>query len=282
MTIYKKSPYEKIQFRFTKLKIKFGLALNQHDCELIRNHYRSTHDKSREFTISEARAFRTDLGKFKVHIRKNSSDIGVMYQVIIKNQYGAVSDLIKKMQGKSIRTIIDGGANIGLATLHFKKNFPAAHVIALEPDESNYKMFIKNIHCNELKGITPLKAGLWKSRKQLRVIRNIGDGREWAFGVEETQVEDKDTVTGYGIMDLVNDNGWDTIDLLKIDIEGSERFLFEEDRAVSEFLSRTRFLAIEIHDQFVSRTKIINLLEANNFTHFQSGELTIAFNKSLN
>jgi hypothetical protein len=46
-------------------------------------------------------------------------------------------------------------------------------------------------------------------------------------------------------------------------------------------LARTRFLAIEIHDQFVSRAGVYAQLRANGFEYFDSGELTIAFNAAL-
>jgi FkbM family methyltransferase len=192
-----------------------------------------------------------------------------------------VVDLVRTKYRGKIGTIIDAGANIGLATLHFKKNFAEAHVISLEPDQSNYGLLKKNIEANKLTRVTPLQAGLWKSRKNLRVVKDVGDGREWSFAVEESTVQDNDTVAGYGILDLVNENRWATIDILKIDIEGAERVIFEDDKAVREFLSRTRFLAMEIHDQFVSRTAIQEQLRANHFEFFDSGELTIAVNKKL-
>jgi len=273
--------YEKMQFRFTKFKIKTGLPLNRHDCKRLLDHFLAVHNRDAAFKAAQTGAFRDDLGDFTVHVRKNSSDMAVIHQVIIKNQYGPLAALVRQKYREEVRTVIDAGANIGLATLHLKRNFPEAHVIALEPDEGNYQMLLKNIAANKLTKVVPLKAGLWRSRKHLRVVHDTGDGREWAFSVEETAVQASDTVAGYGIADLMQDNGWEFIDILKIDIEGAERFVFEEDGAVRAFLSRTRFLAIEIHDQFVSRAGVYAQLRANGFEYFDSGELTIAFNAAL-
>lgn len=273
--------YEKMQFRFTKFKIKTGLPLNQHDCKRMLNHFLTVHNRDAAFKAAHTGAFRADLGNFTVHVRKNSSDMAVIHQVIVKNQYGPLTGLVRQKYPGEIRTIIDAGANIGLATLHLKRNFPRARIISLEPDEGNYQVLLKNIAANKLTEITPLKAGLWHSRKHLRVVHDTGDGREWSFSVEETAVQANDTIAGYGIADLMHDHGWEFIDILKIDIEGAERFVFEQDSAVRAFLARTRFLAIEIHDQFASRTAIYGQLAANGFEYFNSGELTIAFNAAL-
>jgi FkbM family methyltransferase len=273
--------YEKMQFRFTKFKIRTGLPLNQHDCKRMLDHYLAVHNRDAAFKAAQTGAFRVDLGKFTVHIRKDSSDMAVIHQVIVKNQYGPLTGLVRHKYPGKIDTIIDAGANIGLATLHLKRNFPEARIISLEPDQGNYQMLLKNIAANQLTKVVPLKAGLWRSRKHLKVVYDTGDGREWSFSVEETAVEAEDTVAGYGISDLMHDNGWEYIDILKIDIEGAERFVFEEDGAVRSFLARTRFLAIEIHDQFVSRAGVYAQLRANGFEYFDSGELTIAFNAAL-
>ena len=71
------------------------------------------------------------------------------------------------------------------------------------------------------------------------------------------------------------------VDLLKIDIEGAERFIFEDDALVAAFLGRTRFIVIEIHDEFNVRERICRCLAVNGFEYFDVGELTIGENRNL-
>jgi hypothetical protein len=47
------------------------------------------------------------------------------------------------------------------------------------------------------------------------------------------------------------------------------------------YLSKTKCVAIEIHDEFNCRQEIYNLLEKYNFEYFNSGELTIGINQYL-
>ena len=75
-------------------------------------------------------------------------------------------------------------------------------------------------------------------------------------------------------------NNLKSITLLKIDIEGAERFIFDDNVDLS-FLSITKVIAIEIHDEFQIREKIYSILKKNNFHLFESGELTIGINTKL-
>jgi hypothetical protein len=71
------------------------------------------------------------------------------------------------------------------------------------------------------------------------------------------------------------------IDILKIDIEGSEKQVFTQVGASLDFLRITRCLVIEIHDEFNCREDIYNILTANHFEISEAGEMTIAINKNF-
>jgi hypothetical protein len=44
----------------------------------------------------------------------------------------------------------------------------------------------------------------------------------------------------------MQEQGWTTLDVLKLDIEGSEKEVFEKN--VEEWLPRTKMLIVEVHD----------------------------------
>ena len=69
-------------------------------------------------------------------------------------------------------------------------------------------------------------------------------------------------------------------DILKIDIEGAERFIFD-DRASQDFLDKTRVLVIEIHDEFNIRSSIYKELRKRGFSIVEQGELTLGVNTKL-
>ena len=78
--------------------------------------------------------------------------------------------------------------------------------------------------------IIPLNVGVWYKDTGLKVIRNsFGDGREWATQVCEVESQQDADVKAVSISTLMKDYFIDKIDLLKIDIEGSEVKLFNKE-----------------------------------------------------
>jgi UDP-N-acetylglucosamine transferase subunit ALG13 len=65
------------------------------------------------------------------------------------------------------------------------------------------------------------------------------------------------------------------IDLLKIDIEGGERYIFNEAREGLEFLAITRVIAIEIHDEYQIEDRIQAILRDAGFVISHSGEYLV-------
>jgi FkbM family methyltransferase len=210
-----------------------------------------------------------------------SSDLDVFRQIWDFKQYQPIVDLMNKnvSQNDNLR-IIDAGGNVGYTSLFLKEKFPNSKIIVLEPEISNFLTMEHNFKINKMRDIIPLCAGLWKHQCFLEVYKDFGDGREWSYYVKEVAYPTE--LRGYGILDLMKMYNWENIDLLKIDIEGTERYLFEDELKASKFLSKTKFIAIEIHDEFANRKKIYSNLSKNNFKYFESGELTIANNITYN
>ena len=73
--------------------------------------------------------------------------------------------------------ILDLGANIGLGTLYFAKNWPKAHIIAVEPDDRNFRVLKANVE--GMSNITPIE-GAVASEDGVVQITNPDD-EAWAL-----------------------------------------------------------------------------------------------------
>jgi len=173
--------------------------------------------------------------KYSVILRNNTTDISVFYQVFLERSY---QFNIKAEP----RVIIDCGANIGLSTVFFKHRYPKAKVIAIEPEISNFKMLelntkmYNNVHC--------LNYGIWnKSTNLIIKDNNLGN---WGFMVEEVDYKNETTIPAISIDEIIEKFNIKQIDILKNDIEGSEKELFQEN--FKTWLSKTKLLIIELHD----------------------------------
>lgn len=176
--------------------------------------------------------------KQPITLRYNTSDVDVFNQVFYHNYYS----FNYTTYIKNINTIIDAGANIGMASVYFKNQFPNARIIAIEPESSNYNQLLKNI--SGYKNISTEHKGLWNKSCLLNVEDKYENGN-WGFVVEEVNDASKSNVEGISVNDILIKYNLDRIDILKMDIEGAELEIFQENY---EWLSKVKMLIIETHD----------------------------------
>lgn len=217
-----------------------------------------------------------DWKKFQIR-HAPASDFSVFKGVIFpQTQYEKIQDYFKASGPGHKLNILDAGANVGYTSVYFKSLFPDASVIAIEPDGSNFACLKTNVELNNLKDVNLVKAGLWYANAWLVVTNTFRDKLEHAFTVEESATES--TLKGLKITDLIAEQGWKHIDILKMDIEGTEAKLFNKDIDLVNFLPHVKLFVIEIHDEFKCRKEIMSIFSANNFSTVDFGELTYAYN----
>lgn len=218
------------------------------------------------------------LKNFKVNLRLGGSDARVFSQILIEEEYRPLIELIRQRSSlNDIEYIVDAGANIGLTTLYFKSFFKGASVVALEPDATNFSIMLDNIKANEVNNVFALRAGLWNKVAALEIDRGFRDHLEWSLTLRENDKNSNSSkVEGWPLSAIVEKYSFPRIDILKIDIEGGERFLFEDEETARELLNNVRYLALEIHDEFGIRPKIESALTANGFIYFSVGETLFA------
>jgi FkbM family methyltransferase len=219
--------------------------------------------------------------KFRCYVRNPpSSDLFVFRQIFESKEYLPLIELIQKNNTSNENMlIVDAGANVGYTAVYLKLFFPEATLVAIEPDNNNAENIRLNLAINHITKTDVLVAGVWSHDCWLELKKDKSTGQEWAFYVVESPIPT--STRGIDILKLpqVIDNKM--IDILKIDIEGSESKLFEDEVKISRLLAITKYIAIEIHDDMANREYIQRILNENNFIWFESGELTIASNQNL-
>jgi FkbM family methyltransferase len=204
--------------------------------------------------------------------RYPSSDLGIMFQIFCKQEYLPAVELLRKQNPGRAPRIFDAGANVGFSALYFKAAFPDCELQCLEIDDDNFAQLKKNL--SPWKGVILAEHALWKKDAFLTIGRDFRDQSECSYYTMES--ETPTPLRGFSLRHFMNTAGWDHIDLLKIDIEGSERYLFETPELARDVLSTTNILALEIHDEFNIRATILGFLEQEGFQYFDHGDLTIA------
>lgn len=260
----------------------FKIAISERE-RIINDYYYHLITNKGIFKVEENDSFISYYPRYNtiIKLRKRpSSDLDVFNQVFKDLEYQPVVATFKKYfpNHKEIN-IIDAGCNIGLTSLYFSRFFDNANYICIEPDDSNFESMRYNLEKNKVQNVIKVKGGLWSKNTFLNIVRDFRDKNDWAIRVEETS--DKTNLEAFSIDYLIKKHHFEVIDILKIDIEGSEKEVITGNSANLSYLSITKCIAIEIHDEFNCREAIYKILEDYNFTYFDDKELTIGVNQNL-
>lgn len=215
----------------------------------------------RKITISET----------EIYIRTNTPDLQVAISSLCEGEY-------KNIRLIDPKYIIDAGANIGTSAIFFSRRYPAAKIIAIEPEQSNFELLVKNT--SSIKNITRINAALWgvPARKE---IKNRFTG-QWGYTVSNT--EEQSELTGQEIdcitMDmLMEDYGIKNIDFVKMDIEGGEKNVFEHS---STWIDNVKVLTVELHDRICIGCSRAFYLATENFSLLEKhGEKVTIYKDNL-
>jgi FkbM family methyltransferase len=139
------------------------------------------------------------------------------------------------------RTIIDAGANIGLSAVYFANRFPEAKIVAVEPESSNFEILRQNV--SGYSNVLAIRAALWHSTGMISLV-DPGVGHH-GFQTSYMVQSDSKKVSAVTIEDILKEINSKSIDLLKVDIEGSEKELFE---SCSPWIGKVRMIMVELHE----------------------------------
>jgi FkbM family methyltransferase len=218
----------------------------------------------------------------KTRKKPNSSDLDVFKMIYVSKEYLPAINTYEKnfSNGKDyLLNIIDCGSNIGLTTLFFLDYFKNANIVIVEPENENFKVLEFNLANNNNNNIVKINAAIWSSNTYIKIVNDFKDQLDWSFRVEETK--DLNDIKAFSINHLIKECNIEYLDILKIDIEGSEKEIFNTKTSDLSFLRITKCIVMEIHDQFNCRIDIYNVLDDYGFTYFNEGELTICINSNL-
>ncbi len=208
-------------------------------------------------------------------LRPDTSDIPTFHQIFTDEEYDINLPFVPQ-------NIIDGGANVGLATIYLKSKFPEAKIVCIEPDKENFEVLKKNL--GNVENIVLLEGALWSSKTRLSISDKFNSGK-WGMITEEIKNEESDTdfVETFTVEEIMKIAEIDRIDLLKLDIETAEKELFSKN--YHSWLPKTKSIIVELHDWMkkgCSKTFFSAVNECFSDYSFSSrGESAIVINEDI-
>jgi FkbM family methyltransferase len=199
-----------------------------------------------------------------VHLRLGTSDFCAYRDVLVCSE----KDYDPRLVDFDPQVIVDIGAHIGMASIAFASRYPRARIVAVEPEPDNFARLMLNIA--GYKNITAVRAALWKHDGEVHLAPSQVHPKG-AFAISECGSIPARAIT---MCTLMNEMGIRVIDLLKIDIEGSEKEVFQ----ACDWIDTVRTIAIELHDRVQPGCRDALQLAAKGFRFEERGEITFCLN----
>jgi len=174
--------------------------------------------------------------------RLGTSDALVMSEVFFQ---GAYDGLLELLSG-DVECIVDLGANCGFSLILWLKHYRNARILAVEPDPSNMELLKANnanaMRTGQLQTLQACIGGV----ERISFLDKSQDA--WAYSVTDLQSTTTQPIQIRSLESVLKEfNILGDIDLLKCDIEGSERELMA---TCGTWIGRVKNLVIELHPPY--------------------------------
>jgi FkbM family methyltransferase len=155
-------------------------------------------------------------------------ELAVLQDILVTKEYATAGQP---------RVVFDLGANVGFASIFFRRSFPAARIFAVEADPLTYPRLVRNVAGLDITTLHRAATGKDGAVAFYSCSSSISSSmsRRWDSDIEHE-------VPASSLRTLMDEAGVGHVDLLKIDIEGAE---FDLLRAAP--LERVGAIVAEVH-----------------------------------
>ncbi len=199
-----------------------------------------------------------------VYLRPSSTDISTVREIFLRQEYAWAAERLPVAP-----LIVDVGANIGLASRYFLHHRPQAQILAIEALPDTYAVTQKNLGLPEIaKQCRVVNVAIWSTNDQI----SISVPTPGAFSRATVGEAGEVLVRSCRLETLLEQEGIDHVDLLKVDVEGAEVEMF---RSADAWLGKIQALAIEFHDDSRSQCHFDDAMARHGFQIMQASDHTV-------
>ena len=159
--------------------------------------------------------------------------------------------------------ILDCGANVGLASLFFRRLYPDARITAFEADPALFDILDANLQANGAGSVEARHAALWTSTGTV-TFQCEGSDSGMIGALPGAVVGRAQTVPSLRLREVLEEG---PIDLLKLDIEGAEDVVLAD---CEPALHHVRAIVMDLHEfdpQVRQAPRVLELLSRTGFSY---------------
>lgn len=203
-----------------------------------------------------------------VTLRMRTTDASIYEEIVLRGHYALSLPFVPK-------TIVDLGANIGMASVYYANQFPEARIVAVEAEASNFEILQQNVAGYST--ILPIHAAVWNRDGEIALAAPHDTDSAIDKIVFSAREGEGTLVRAVTMQSLMAEANISSIDLLKVDIEGAEKEVFE---TATDWIESVRCVAIELHDRFKPGCRPAVTAVTEDFLESQKGETTFYVRRS--
>ncbi|WP_276481218.1 FkbM family methyltransferase [Paraflavitalea pollutisoli] len=169
-------------------------------------------------------------------LRTLQGDLQIFYDVWWRSTYQLPNAILQRAA-----VIVDLGAHVGMTSLYFSRHAPNATIYPVEADNQNYELLCSNLAPVIQTGrVVPTHAAIHHRQEPVYLQKEF-----FSYNTHVAETITEWPVDGIRLADLITLYELKRIDILKIDIEGAEKFLLQE---ADTWMPITQHILIELHD----------------------------------
>ncbi|MEZ5246736.1 MAG: FkbM family methyltransferase [Acidimicrobiales bacterium] len=155
-----------------------------------------------------------------------------------------------------VRVVLDAGGNCGAAAVHFARHYPDATIHTFEPG-SHQRAFLERNAVHH-RGITIHPIALHRDDGEMPLYQGDSDSGMSSLEASEWATGSREIVTVRSAGGWATEHGIDRIDVMKLDVEGSEVDVLE---SLGPLMATVKVLYVE-YDSRKARRDIDRILES--------------------
>ncbi len=172
----------------------------------------------------------------------NQSEIEVAREMFLEEQY--------LIPGIDPKLILDLGSNIGASIMFFRAQYPSARIIGLEPDPDTFQRLTANVAPMADVNVYP-----WAAEGQSGHVGFVQSRQSWESAIARDGDAYTVKVEAVSLRDIFARLRIGHVDLLKLDIQGSEWSIFNDPSAFATCDTIVGELHLDRSDQTVERAQ---------------------------
>ncbi|GAB2442104.1 FkbM family methyltransferase [Nocardia tengchongensis] len=212
-------------------------------------------------------------GRAPIVVRRNQSDLLILWQIFLRRFYELDRVYALDTRIEALDTIVDLGGNTGQAAAYLTARYRPRRLLTVEPIAESRAVLLRNRELSGLDWIVEdcavagtggelefAVSAFWDTCTAVSDVYELRRQRPWRL--ENVLQRPPRKIYAHTVGQLFDRHGITHVDLLKVDVEGSEVDIFA---APQPWMRQVDRIVLEVHDKYIDGDIVRNAMKQAGF-----------------